>query len=402
MKFVSFLRNCGPNPRLPLGLVIVALAFGCSRTESRVSAQAGGEVGTAGRLVCPSPEMDFGVVFEGAVVERRFDLEVTGGSPIAIEHVRPSCGCTRAELSIASNGDPYQLGAELAPGTKLWLDTTFETLGRPGQQVKPIGLYGEFESGVLEVALRASVQQLLTPEPELLDFGKVLPSGSVGGEFVLRIADKFEGSETVFLELDADILSSQLDLALDPIEPRPDGSSDRFRLKVSTKVGLAAGYRNYRIPVRIKLAGGEGDPQAEYSGEAIVRAHILGMAEAQPLSLSLGSLRAGQISAATGRISVYGEVPDLLGIEPTIHVTSGTRPISEYFKVDLERAEPNGSGGTDGGQVGQERAAYTVTLRANGLPADVRGVFRGRIVYELGLAAQSEVVIGFQGVGLGE
>ncbi len=387
-----------------LGLLLLLFSSSCSRSESSAAIDlAGGRVDVMGRLVSRTPAADFGAVFEGAVLKQRFTLAVEGQGPVAIEHVKKSCGCTTADLVLANGGESYELGQPLQPGTELWLDTTFETLGRPGQQTKPIGLYGEFHGGVIELALKADVHRLLVSEPELSDLGQVLSSNSGRGEIELRLAEDFEQASSVFLELDADLLEAQLELDLEPIDPRPDGSSDRFRLQVATRIGLAPGYRNYRIPLRAQLAGEGRDPEAggaNYSGEAIVRAHILGLAEARPLSLSLGSLKAGQVSAAAGRISVYGEVPDLAQLVPTVHVTSGDRDVTEFFTVEIE---PVAAAQGESGPVGQapELAAYSITVRTDGLPGDVRGLIRGRIVLDLDREAQPELVIGLQATSLG-
>lgn len=404
------------RPIALLGLLLFSAVLGCSRTEGGAATDlAGNPVEVMGRLVSRTPAAEFGSVFEGAVLEQRFLLAVEGAGPVAIDHVKKSCGCTTADLVFAEDGAPYELGQPLEPGTELWLDTTFETLGRPGHQTKPIGLYGEFHGGVIELALKADVQRLLISEPELLDLGQVLSSNSGRGEIELRLADDFEEARSVFLELDADLLEPQLELSLEPIAPRPDGSSDRFRLRVATRIGLVPGYRNYRIPMRARLAGedrGRDSGGADYSGEAIVRAHVLGLAEARPLSLSLGSLRAGQVSAASGRISVYGEVPDLAELVPTVHVTSGARDVTEFFTVEIEPVEVAGTGAGQqgaqlqpggGGLVGStpELAAYSITVRTSGLPEDVRGLIRGRILLALEQEAQPELVVGLQATGLG-
>ncbi|HET6254893.1 MAG TPA: DUF1573 domain-containing protein [Puia sp.] len=65
---------------------------------------------------------DFGTIPEGRKVEVAFRFRNTGGTPLVITQVRPSCGCTIADQPL----EP------VAPGAEGHISATFNSEGHPG------------------------------------------------------------------------------------------------------------------------------------------------------------------------------------------------------------------------------------------------------------------------------
>ena len=70
------------------------------------------------------PVFNFGVAFEGDVVEHAFLIKNQGDSPLEILDVRTSCGCTATKLS----------GTTVQPGATIRLSASFDSDGFGGQQ----------------------------------------------------------------------------------------------------------------------------------------------------------------------------------------------------------------------------------------------------------------------------
>ena len=77
-------------------------------------------------------EHDFGVISEsGGIVECEFTLENKGDTPLIIQKVTPSCGCTAADYT----KEP------IAPGKKGFVKATFNPGGNKNVFTKTITVY---------------------------------------------------------------------------------------------------------------------------------------------------------------------------------------------------------------------------------------------------------------------
>ncbi|HEX4888298.1 MAG TPA: DUF1573 domain-containing protein [Luteibaculaceae bacterium] len=73
--------------------------------------------------------IDFGTIQEGDKVTKTFEFENTGKSELVLSGVSAACGCT------VPNNWPRQ---PIAPGETGRIEVTFNSQGKPGQQVKQI------------------------------------------------------------------------------------------------------------------------------------------------------------------------------------------------------------------------------------------------------------------------
>lgn len=81
---------------------------------------------------------DFKTIKEGDQVTHRFNFDNTGQNDLVITNVKPSCGCTTPSWS----KDPVK------PGGKGYIDVTFNSTGKEGQQTKSITVTGNFEGEI--------------------------------------------------------------------------------------------------------------------------------------------------------------------------------------------------------------------------------------------------------------
>ncbi|KIH77284.1 PapD-like protein [Geoalkalibacter ferrihydriticus] len=114
------------------------------------------------RIELDRSEYNFGKVFEGEKVHFTFRFRNAGTAPLTIDRVRSSCGCTVPRLS----------ADVLAPGDVAEMETVFDTSRFRGLQVKTIYLYtNDPQQDVVQLSLKGTVEQVIAPDPERIDFG---------------------------------------------------------------------------------------------------------------------------------------------------------------------------------------------------------------------------------------
>ncbi len=74
---------------------------------------------------------DFGTIPQSTIVNATFSFKNTGGSPLVIERVKTSCGCTNTNLS----------KKELKPGEQGTLEIAFDSEGYSGKVTRTITVY---------------------------------------------------------------------------------------------------------------------------------------------------------------------------------------------------------------------------------------------------------------------
>lgn len=92
------------------------------------SANAPKDTNKVAKLVFAETHYNFGGVRSGAVVEHEFSFTNTGKVPLVISHAESTCGCTVPEW-------PKK---PVMPGESGVLKVKFNTLGKDGEQSKPV------------------------------------------------------------------------------------------------------------------------------------------------------------------------------------------------------------------------------------------------------------------------
>ncbi len=93
-----------------------------------VSATAPLDTVNVAKIRFDSTTYHFGEVYEGDVVQYRFEFTNTGKVPLVISDARSTCGCTVPEWP----------KSPIAPGQKEAIAVRFDTKGKSGRQSKPV------------------------------------------------------------------------------------------------------------------------------------------------------------------------------------------------------------------------------------------------------------------------
>jgi hypothetical protein len=135
--------------------LVVGLTGGFSKKKSSDKATADAAV-SASKIELPAKLHDFGNVTEGDKLKHVFEIKNTGTSPLVIDRVSTSCGCTVAEIKTK----------QIAPGEKGDLEVTFDTTGRRGQNRKAITIISNDSSNPrAQIEVAANIESLLALEP---------------------------------------------------------------------------------------------------------------------------------------------------------------------------------------------------------------------------------------------
>lgn len=94
--------------------------------------------------------IDFGTITEGEKVTKVFEFTNTGKSDLVISNVTASCGCT-----VPSNWPK----TPVAPGEGGKIEVTFNSEGKPGQQVKQITILANTSPASTVVAIAGEVNR---------------------------------------------------------------------------------------------------------------------------------------------------------------------------------------------------------------------------------------------------
>lgn len=118
----------------------------------------------------PRLEYDFGTVFQGENVRHNFVFTNTGDTPLNVEKVSSSCGCTAALAS----------AKVLAPGESGEIQASFDSTRFRGAIKKVVYLYtNDPARSMIQFTIKGTVQEELALEPQVVNFGPVAPKRTV-------------------------------------------------------------------------------------------------------------------------------------------------------------------------------------------------------------------------------
>ncbi|MCM2264727.1 MAG: DUF1573 domain-containing protein [Desulfuromonadales bacterium] len=176
----------------------------------------------------PQPDHDFGTIYQGENVRHAFSFSNSGNAPLTIEKVSSSCGCTAALASAKT----------LAPGESGEIQTSFDSTRFRGAISKTVYLYtNDPAQPMVQLHLNGNVQEEVSLDPQLVNFGVVAPKRTVKSTVSLINRGKrevrLEGLETTTPELVARLsaaivppggkVSIELTLTPKPGQPRFSG-----------------------------------------------------------------------------------------------------------------------------------------------------------------------------------
>ncbi|MBN1556969.1 MAG: DUF1573 domain-containing protein [Lentisphaerae bacterium] len=210
------------------GVVLAAVVCGAAAARGGPPAAEAG----APKLVCDAPTYDFGTRNDTETVAHVFVLRNAGGSDLHILRIRPSCGCTVAQMDRTI----------IPPGESAELRARLNLADRSGPQHKSIRLETN-DPGQRRYALwlKGASVRLQALEPRYVSFGRIEPGT--------------EASRTVRLEsrrpdvriADVAVGSGAFAVRFDPERPR--------EFAVATRPPLEPGAVRDTVVVRTTLPG---------------------------------------------------------------------------------------------------------------------------------------------------
>lgn len=342
---------------------------------------------------------DFGDVLEGDSRTHVFRLKSSGNDPLIIQRLKPSCGCTAAEVDLlAADGSKstYVWGEAIEPGTMLEVPTTINSAGRNGKMRTNVSIYSNDPASPYRLEVEADVVPVLVVEPLLLDFGKMTSSDRKEG----TITVKTEVLDPFFLTLDADQVLSPLTVDVTPVDPDASGKAKVWELHVVLGPQTPEGIRRYPLKLITDVAAPTADdghghdhgPQpvgaAFRTAQANVQATVSGMIVANPNFVSLGLVAPGTRVDRSVRIESLDpefKLSETMPIE-VVSFTGEEFPYAEFFSFVVEPI------------AGQEGKAVDLTISLSGMPEDFQGSFGGSVRLKIAHPNKDLLEVRFSGV----
>lgn len=336
---------------------------------------------------------DFGDIVQGETRDHTFALANDGEGDLIINEIRPSCGCTKAELFLMTDGEraPYVMGTPIATGTDFELDVTLDSERRQGQMRTSVNVFSNDARQVVALQLSAKVLPVLVVEPAHINFNQIKSSDTVDQTFTVStaLADAFS------LEVAADTLPPEISVELTPQDPDENGKSRTWIGHVTLGPDIPDGNRNYpvRLVSDLPIEHEEGEPELaaktrEISMYAI--AQVKGVFQADPIWMSFAQLAPGEVKTLSVRVTC--DDPEWEFPEPTTTLVGYASPQNpegvfehtEVFTAEVRRVP--------------DQNAFDVDLTCEGFPDDMNGTFRGMLEIALDHPKKESLQIPFSGV----
>ena len=341
-------------------------------------------------MVEGTADHDFGEMIQGVAGAHTFRMVSDGENDLVITRIKPSCGCTVAQVSLltAEGKTPYVEGQPIPAGTEFEIETGLKSDGRQGAMKTQVSLYCNDPRSVFNLLLKAEVQPVLVLEPRTLNLGTTTSSAVVVGSMKLTSTTL----QPFLLEADPQFNVKPLSLELTPVSPDGEGRATEWDVHVSVGPDIPEGMRNY--PIRLVTDQPVPDPKSEakdgsvktYQVVGYAQVSVTGLVSAQPGFISFGMVRPGQVVERTIRIECHDDFK--LSADMPIALVGLLKgenfPYEETFTHTLTSVE--------------EGRLYDLVLRLEGLPDDTNGSFGGQVKVALGHPHKKQLVIRFSGV----
>lgn len=337
---------------------------------------------------------EFGKLRQGDVGTYDFPFVSDGEDALVITGVKPSCGCTKAEVMLVDDAgakQPYTKGAPIAIGQKFVLETEINTEGRQGNFSPTVSIFANDARGTFNVRLSAEVEPVLKVTPSsTVYFGRITTADTA--EQTVTVTSSV--GEPFVLSLNQEAVQEPLKLEYTAKNPDAEGRASEWEIKVSIGPNTEIGMRNYPLNFKSDLViahpkypDPEGKPQ--YHGFMMnVQAQVTGMVSADPAFITFGMVRPGEPVERALRIQCHDKDGNFRLTSDLAVVFEGLQgqefPWKDRFKTTVE--------------VLDEGKAADFKVRLEGLPEDLNGSFGGVIKIKVGHPFMDELLVRFSGV----
>lgn len=334
---------------------------------------------------------DLGKLRQGEVGGFEFQFVSNGEEPLVITGVKPSCGCTKAEIVlVGADGTktPYVKGGPIPVGQKFVLESEINTDGRQGPFSAQISLFGNDARGAFNVRLTAEIEPVLTvtPSPTVF-FGRITTAQKV--EQTVTVAAT--RGEPFKLTVGQESVQGPYKLDYVPKDRDAEGRASQWEIKVTLGPNNEVGMRSYPIQMKSDIPVAHPkypaqDGSVQYHGFLLnVQAQVTGMVSAEPSFITFGMVRPGEALDRALRIECHDDFQLKADMPVNFEGLQGQEfPFKDLFQVSVEP------------QAGGKVADLKVHL--SGLPADLNGSFGGVLRVKVGHPFMEELQVRFSGV----
>jgi hypothetical protein len=341
-----------------------------------------------------SQTKEFGKLRQGDVGSCEFPFVSDGDEALIITAVKPSCGCTKAEVMLvdeAGEKKPYTKGDPIAIGQKFVLETEINTEGRQGHFSPTVSIFANDARGAFNLRLSAEVEPVLKVTPSsTVYFGRITTADTA--EQTVTVTSS--GGEPFLLSLNQEAVPEPVRLEYTAKNPGADGKASEWDVKIGIGPNTEIGMRNYPLNFKSDLViahpkypSPDGSPQ--YHGFLMnVQAQVTGMVSADPAFITFGMVKPGEAVERALRIQCHDKEGSFAlrnDLEVVFEGLQGQEfPWKDRFKTSIEVV--------DGGKTADFK------VRLEGLPEDLNGSFGGVIRIKVAHPFMEELLVRFSGV----
>ena len=335
---------------------------------------------------------DFGKLRQGELGGHEFLLVSDGEEPLVVTGIKPSCGCTKADMVLVDAQGarvPYTKGDPIPVGQRFILESNINTDGRQGPFNATVSLYAnDVRGATYNLRLTADVEPVLTVTPSTTVFFGRMTTAEKKEQTVTVTATRGEAFK---LSMAQETAPEPVKIEYKPKNPDAEGRASEWEINVALGPNAEIGMRNYPlnfksdIPVaHPKYPSQDGSPQ--FHGVAvIVQAQVTGMVSAEPQFVTFGMVRPGEPVERTLRIECHDEYRIKSDMGVAFEGLQGQEfPYADVFKVTVTPVD--------------EGKAADVVLRLEGFPDDLNGSFGGVLKLKVGHPYMDELLVRFSGV----
>jgi hypothetical protein len=360
--------------------------------------------GLGPRLVYPvgGESHSFGRVMEGTVAEHTFELTNDGSEDLIIKQIKPTCGCTVAQVQVQGQGGEmvaYTFGDAIKPKTKVHFPAKLHTKGKTGHQTTRINVFSNDPRGTIQLGLEADIDPFFSIAPQFINFGQV----SVGDVINKKAVISTSKGTPMGLTLVEQSLPGGAECELTPVDPDGEGRAARWDLSVTLGPDLVEGNLARAINFQSDVAIPGTDPvldgaNANYGATITLSAQVVGPFSYNPPYLSMGLVRPGQVATRTVTIESHDEgfsfaesMPEIrvVGLQNPAIVEGGETTFREWEYAD--RFTPTI-------RPVEGKNAVEIELRLEGMPDSATGSFRGTLLVDLNHPDKKQIQLVVTGV----
>jgi hypothetical protein len=340
---------------------------------------------------------DFGKLLQGMVAEHEFTLYSSGTEDLIIRQVKPTCGCTIAQVyTEGPNGErlAYTYGDVIPASSTLWIPARLHTKGKRGHQNTRINITSTDPRGQTQLGLEADIDPFFLVMPSYLNFGQIRK----GEEKTLELNISTVKNEPLVMHMEPTSIPAGVTVELQATGAvNESGASPSWRVRATAGPDLVEGNlaRTLMVLSDKVIEGGKPNPDgspAVFQVSVTLSARVVGPFSFNPPYMSMGLVRPGQVLSRSVRLTCHDEDFSLAEHVPAIQIMGiapANQPYPNWNHADRFIPRVTAVPGEN---------AVDIELTCQGMPDTLSGSFRGTLLVALDHAEKKEIAIPITGV----